>query len=402
MNMKTWKNGLLRDAGQWVGGLTPSMANNQFWDNGTVPWASPKDFRGPVISRTKCMLTTTALDGTSLKYIPKDSVLVVFRSGILRNRFPVATAGVPLTINQDIKACLTSKKVNPYFLADYLRLNESNILRDCAKVGTTVESIDLEAFLNFPMPLPEKSVQNCVMELLSTWDRAIEQTERLIAAKRRRKQGLMQQLLTGKRRFRAFGKPHSNSGESNDWPYVKVKALFEIRSTKGNPNLPVLSVTQDQGVVLRSSLERKINMSDTNTGGYKLVEPGDFVISLRSFQGGLEYSTIRGIVSPAYYVISPKGPICSSFYKHFFKSKWFVKHLAAVIIGIRDGKQVNYGDFASMRIPYPSLGQQQKIADCLDSCDRELETLCRKRDVLKEQKKGLMQQLLTGKVRVRL
>jgi len=281
-------------------------------------------------------------------------------------------------------------------------LNESSILRDCAKVGTTVESIDLEAFLNFPIPLPEKKVQDCIIGLLSTWDRAIEQTERLIAAKRRRKQGLMQQLLTGKRRFKEFGKPLSNSDKVNDWPYIKVKALFGIRSTKGNPNLPVLSVTQDQGVVLRSSLERKINMSDANTGGYKLVEPGDFVISLRSFQGGLEYSTVRGIVSPAYYVISPKDPICSSFYKHFFKSKWFVKHLAAVIIGIRDGKQVNYSDFASMKIPCPSLEQQQKIADCLDSCDRETEVLCQKLDTLKEQKKGLMQQLLTGKVSVKV
>lgn len=378
------------------------MANRQFWDNGIIPWASPKDFRGSVISKTKCMLTTKALDETNLKYIPKDSVIVVFRSGILRNRFPVATTGVPLTINQDIKACLVSKNVNPYFLADYLRLNESSILRDCAKVGTTVESIDLEAFLNFPIPLPEKKVQDCIIGLLSTWDRAIEQTERLIAAKRRRKQGLMQQLLTGKRRFKEFGKPLSNSDKVNDWPYIKVKALFGIRSTKGNPNLPVLSVTQDQGVVLRSSLERKINMSDANTGGYKLVEPGDFVISLRSFQGGLEYSTVRGIVSPAYYVISPKDPICSSFYKHFFKSKWFVKHLAAVIIGIRDGKQVNYSDFASMKIPCPSLEQQQKIADCLDSCDRETEVLCQKLDTLKEQKKGLMQQLLTGKVSVKV
>ncbi len=257
--------------------------------------------------------------------------------------------------------------------------------------GGLVPSIPPRAVLNAKVPIPPIDVQQQIASILSTWDRAIEQTERLIAAKRRRKQALMQQLLTGKRRF---------SGEDvREWRYVKATDLFQNRSLKGHNTLPVLSVTQDQGVVLRSSLERKINMSDENTGGYKLVEPGDFVISLRSFQGGLEYSEVRGIVSPAYHVIHSKEELCPAFYRHFFKSSWFIGHLAVAVIGIRDGKQVSFDDFSSMKIPCPSPAEQRRIAGCLDCCDHEIDALRKKFEALKKQKKCLMQQLLTGKVR---
>jgi type I restriction enzyme S subunit len=134
---------------------------------------------------------------------------------------------------------------------------------------------------------------------------------------------------------------------------------------------------------------------------FKLVEKGDFVISLRSFQGGLEYSYYRGLVSPAYTVLKPKMPINEEFYKQYFKSHDFIGHLAIAVIGIRDGKQISYEDFCIVRIPYPAIEEQSAVADVLSTADEEILLEKEKLETLRFQKKGLMQLLLTGKIRIK-
>ena len=143
-------------------------------------------------------------------------------------------------------------------------------------------------------------------------------------------------------------------------------------------------------------------MPEGDTKGYKLVETGDFVITLRSFQGGLEYSYYRGLVSPAYTVLKPTKQINNEFYRHYFKSYNFISHLAVAVIGIRDGKQISYSDFSFLKLPYPKIPEQQKIAQVLSTADAELTNLQAQLAKLKLEKKALMQQLLTGQRRVKL
>lgn len=138
-----------------------------------------------------------------------------------------------------------------------------------------------------------------------------------------------------------------------------------------------------------------------STAGYKLVEKGNFVISLRSFQGGLEYSDYRGIVSPAYTVLSSKKEIHSGFYRHFFKSYIFIeKYLSVAVIGIRDGKQISSTDFDTVKIPYPDMEEQIKIASQLDTARQEIDLLKELLEKYRCQKRGLMQKLLTGEWQV--
>lgn len=180
-----------------------------------------------------------------------------------------------------------------------------------------------------------------------------------------------------------------------EWETLKTGEIFKNSSSKNHPNEELLSVTQDSGVIPRNMLERRVVMPDGSTKGYKLVEPGDFIISLRSFQGGLEYSSYRGIVSPAYTIIKNIRPICDDFYKHFFKSIKFINQLDSSVIGIRDGKQISYQVFKEIDIPYPPIEEQQKIAEILSSVDEAIE---KTEAVIKQTemvKKGLMQQLLT-------
>jgi type I restriction enzyme S subunit len=242
--------------------------------------------------------------------------------------------------------------------------------------------------------LPPLSEQKKIAEILGCWNSGIERLENLIAAKWIQKKSLMQQLLTGKKRFKEF--------KGQKWKYFKASELFRSFSKKNNDDEELLSATQDKGVVPRRILDGKVMSPEGSLKSYKLVEPGDFVISLRSFQGGLEYSEYRGLVSPAYTVLKPNMEINNSFYKHYFKSYDFIGHLAVAVIGIRDGKQISYDDFAFLNLPYPPIKEQQKIASVLNASDREIELLCDKLEALKTQKKGLMQKLLTGKIRVKV
>ena len=166
-------------------------------------------------------------------------------------------------------------------------------------------------------------------------------------------------------------------------------------------NEELLSVTQDRGVIPRSMLEGRVMSPTSGTYGYKLVEPGNFVISLRSFQGGLEYSKYRGIISPAYTVLSPLRKINDDFYRHFFKTYIFVeKYLALAVVGIRDGKQINFEDFKSIKLPLPSLPEQERIAQVLNTAWQEIHLLKKLVEQYRTQKRGLMQKLLTGKWRI--
>ncbi len=243
------------------------------------------------------------------------------------------------------------------------------------------------------IPLPPLPEQKAIARVLSTWDETIQKTEQLIAQKELRKKWLMQNLLTGKKRLKGFG---------GEWKKLGAGEIFKSITKKGFADEELLSATQDRGMIPRTMLEGRVTMPTTGTEGFKLVEIGDFVISLRSFQGGLEYSYYRGLVSPAYTVLKPKKPINKEFYKQYFKSYEFIGRLATAVIGIRDGKQISYDDFCIVKIPYPSIEEQTAIARVLQAADKEISLLKVKAEKLREQKKGLMQVLLTGKKRLKI
>jgi type I restriction enzyme, S subunit len=282
------------------------------------------------------------------------------------------------------------------YLLQYLQLNR---LRNKGGQPLVSQSA-IKAKQAATPPLPE---QKKIAEILSTWDEAIDQMRRLIDAKKRRKKALMQQLLSGEIRLSRFGKSKKKHLRfPGDWQRLRARELFEVRSVKKQNHEPVLSVTQDLGVVPRDTVERKIAFSEANTQACKLVEPGDFVISLRSFQGGIEASSYRGIVSPAYHVIRPTRKVDNTFYRYYFKCHDFIGHLVVAVIGIRDGKQVSYNDFAFMYLPYPSTEEQRAIGRILAAIDEDLKVCRRKLTALEKQKRGLMQKLLTGEVRVKV
>lgn len=242
-------------------------------------------------------------------------------------------------------------------------------------------------FFKIKLVSPPLKEQEKIAEILSAWDDGIETLEKLIEQKEILKKATMQKLFF----------------EKESWKMMRFDKIFKDFCKKNCPRERLLSATQENGVIPRDMLSGKVMSPEGSLDGYKLIEAGDFVISLRSFQGGLEYSKYRGILSPAYTVLKNIIDIDKDFYRHFFKSYKFIeKYLSISVIGIRDGKQISYLDLSSVKIPYPLLEEQEKIGKILNCYDEEIQLLNSKLEKLKEQKKGLMQKLLTGQIRVKV
>lgn len=173
-----------------------------------------------------------------------------------------------------------------------------------------------------------------------------------------------------------------------DWDgTVRAKDVFKNHTDKKhNGDFEILAATQENGIVPRSQIEIDIQCSEEGINGYKKVSKGDFVISLRSFQGGIEYSEYDGIVSPAYTVLQPVREISDGYYRNYFKTASFIQRLNGAVYGIRDGKQIGYQDFGDMYIHCPPLDEQKKIAEILAQCDRVIQL---KENQLEAQKKEI-------------
>lgn len=286
-------------------------------------------------------------------------------------------------------------KVYPLFMDYYSRTPQMINQIDRQSYGVTDfrKRLYWDSFAPIGCILPPIEEQQKIAAILTAQDKVIELKEERLAEKQRQKKYLMQQLLTGKKRLPGF---------YGAWSFPKAKELFQSVSDKDhNGDLAVLSSTQDRGIVPRDEVDIDIKYDACSLVNYKKVSKGNFVISLRSFQGGIEYSTYTGLVSPAYTVLSSRKEISDGYYKQFFKSTDYINRLNVTVYGIRDGKQISYEDFGRLRIPYPPIKEQDAIAEVLSAADREIELLQQDIEQEKQKKKALMQLLLTGIVRVK-
>ncbi len=188
------------------------------------------------------------------------------------------------------------------------------------------------------------------------------------------------------------------------WGLVKIKYCFNERSQKGYPDEPILSATQSDGVIPQSLYENRVVVVNKDFDKLKLVKVGDFVISLRSFQGGIEYAYYQGIISAAYTILEPINKEYSPFYKHLFKSHPFIQLLQTCVTGIREGQNINYPLLSKNYIPIPPIEEQQEIVshieNKLSSINSLIEELQSQIEFLNEYKQRLIADVVTGKINV--
>ena len=294
--------------------------------------------------------------------------------------------------------------VPEYFQLFMAHINDTRLLEGYT-TKTSIAHLTREKLIELPVKTPPLPEQRKIAQILSTWNKAITTTEKLINVSKQQKKSLMQQLLTGKKRLRSSPKDGAETGKAfeGEWEYVRAGNIFSTRSNKKhNSDLPILAITQDQGAIPRELIDYKVSVTNDSISGYKVVEQGDFIISLRSFQGGIEYSRYRGICSPAYVILYPKIEIVDAFFIYHLKSHPFIQAMKSRLEGIRDGKIISYKYFSEIKLPQPSLVEQQQIASVLAASDKEIAVLEAKLAHFKQEKKALMQQLLTGKRRVKI
>jgi type I restriction enzyme, S subunit len=185
-----------------------------------------------------------------------------------------------------------------------------------------------------------------------------------------------------------------------DWTLQRGKTIFAQRLTKGNPSEILLAATQRYGMIPQSEVEGVVQIKeDTDIQQFRTVHKKDFVISLRSFQGGFEYSQYEGVCSPAYQVFYNTTPICHNYYRFLFKSEGFIQKMNSMTVGIREGKNIQYSDFANSLIPIPPIEQQCRIADYLDRKCSQIDSIIAKQqeviEKLKEYKLSVITEVVT-------
>ncbi len=286
-----------------------------------------------------------------------------------------------------------------YALATFQYLMYSGVFSSIATKTTSVAHLGVSRFANLEILLPPLSEQHQIANILSICNHAIDLTSQLITAKQQHKRGLMQQLLTGKKRFPNF--------QTQPWLEASFGQIFRAKSIRNTGSLIQNPITVGKYAIRPQNEHFNRIVASDNLENYNIIEKGDFVYDpMSAYYGafGRYEMDEPGIVSPVYRVLQINSGYDSDFIKHFIKSHYIAYQLSANSSqGNREGKRrtIQSEAFDSISFKIPQIDEQQAIARVLNTCDNELVLLERKLALLKKQKQGLMQQLLTGKIRVK-
>lgn len=363
--------------------------SDEFVDKG-IPYISANCFINNKIDIERCKYLTKERAMTFKKGVAKNGDVLFAHNATVG---PVAFLDLPyefaiLSTTATYFRCDLKMLSNRYWLhflqSSYFVKQYSRIMKQTTRCQVPITE-QRKLFAATPT-LPE---QKKIAVFLSSVDARISQLTKKKSLLEKYKKGTMQKIFKQEIRFK-----DDNGNDFPDWQEFKAKDVFKSHSNKcHNGDLPILAATQESGMVYRNTIGKTIQSSEASVRSYKIVEVGDFVISLRSFQGGIEYSNVHGICSPAYTILKPKFKIELLFFKFYFKKEDFITRLSATVVGIRDGKQISYDAFSGMKLNIPFEAEQKKIANFLTALDKKIYLANKELEKAQEFKKGLLQQM---------
>ena len=267
-----------------------------------------------------------------------------------------------------------------------------------SKVHFFVESAAIpqltgEQIASYKIAIPPFPEQLLIENYIQLWDTAIEKQSELVEKLKLRKRALMQQLLTGKKRL---------PGCCGEWKEVKLGDVFDERNETNRDDLPLLSITGDKGVIYQSDSDKR-DISNDDKSKYKRICPNDIGYNtMRMWQGRSALSELEGIVSPAYTIVTPRENVNVEFMAMLIQQPRVVYDFWTHSQGlVSDTLNCKYPDFCQVKVRIPTKQEQIAIASVLVKADKEIELAKDKLANLLSQKRGLMQQLLTGKKRIK-
>ncbi len=377
-------------------GMTPYRGRPEFY-KGNIPWISSGELNYNTITKTNETITDNAVKETNLRLYPKGTFFIAI-TGLEApgTRGKCAINGVPATTNQSCMAFEQIDEIDTLYLFYWYNKYGVPLYYRFAQ-GTKQQSFNNKIVEKFQFIAPTLPEQQKIANFLTVVDSKLQTLKKKKELLAQYKKGVMQKIFSQELRFKpALSEVEGNDEGNNfaDWEVKNGNDVFDSVSDKNhNSDLPILAITQDYGAIPRDMIDYQMTVSEKSVASYKVVQVGDFIISLRSFQGGIEYSDYKGICSPAYIILRPKITIDRTFFKYYLKTKSYIKELNRKLEGIRDGKMVSYKYFSEIKLPYPCIEEQTKIANFLSAIDDKI-TSCELLIANAEKyKKGLLQQM---------
>jgi len=397
-----WKYELLDKLTVRCSGHTPSKSYPEYW-NGGVKWVSLTDSHRldkGYIYETDKEISEEGIKNSSAQSHPPETVILSRDAGIGKS----AVLAESMAVSQHFIAwiCDNKKTLHSWFLYNWLQLNKPEFERQA--VGSTIKTIGLPYFKKLKILAPPFSEQKKIAQILSTWDKAITTTEQLLANSQQQKKALMQQLLSGKKRLL----DENDMRFSGEWPTVRLGAIAEMNSG-GTPkssveeyyggNIPWVSIADmtRKGKWI-SSTQKCLTGAGLENSSARLYPKNTVLYAMYASIGECSIANVPVSSSQAILGIRPKENLDYEFL-YFFLSSFKEK----IKLQGQQGTQsnLNAGMVKALKIKLPPKTEQRAIATVLSTADSEIKLLNQKAEALKTEKTALMQQLLTGKRRVK-
>ncbi|MEQ9378778.1 MAG: restriction endonuclease subunit S [Imperialibacter sp.] len=395
-----WAHLRIKEIGKITSGTTPLRSNSLYHSHGSIPWVKTTDLNNSVILETEEKVTEIALKETSLRVYPKETVLVAMYGGF--NQIGrTGILGIEATINQALSAITVNKdEIDPIFLLNWFNAKVGlwKNLAGSSRKDPNITSKDVGDFPFIKPPLPE---QKAIAQALGVVDEAIQKNDQLITQKELRKKWLMQNLLTGKKRLKGFG------GEWRECSYEKLLKVVR-RPVKWDENklYKLVSVRRRSGGIF---FREALYGHQIKVKGLRTTEVGDFLFSKMQIVHGASALVTKefeeAMISGSYIATIAKDPklLNMEFFNWYSKLPYFYHQTLISSYGVHIEKMTfDFDTFLQLEMMLPSHQEQTAITQVLQAADQEIQLLRAKVEKLREQKKWMMQQLLTGKKRLRL
>ena len=356
-------------------GNTPSRLNKEHF-KGTVNWISSGELKEHYIYSSKEQISEEA--AKSLKLLPVGTfVIAIYGLEAEGVRGTGSITQEPSTISQACMSFIPKGVIENEFLYSWYK-KHGNVIGIRYAQGTKQQNLSYDILEKFRIAYPNTKEQEKLNKFISLLDERIATQSKIIEDLKKQKSAIIEKLYS-----EIQGKEYS------------YRQLFEIINERNNrlEFSNVLSASQERGMVSREDLNLDIKFERSNINTYKIVRDGDYVIHLRSFQGGFAFSNIVGVCSPAYTIMRPKDLLEYGYLSYYFTSRQFIKSLVIVTYGIRDGRSINVDEWLDMKIVIPTKERQRHIVRTIKVFENRIENEEMYASCLLKQKQHLLRQM---------
>ena len=407
-----WDSCNLKFISKIYAGGTPDRNRLDYWVKGEIPWINSGAVNQVIIKEPSEYITELGLKNSSAKYIPVNS-LVMALAGQGKTKGMVAYTSIETTYNQSM-AAIVPKNYHYKFLYYWLDSNYQNIRNLTG--GDNRDGLNLAVLSNIPCPKISIVEQTQIVSFLNTEttriDNLIAKQEKLIELLEEQRKSIISHAVTKGLNPNA---PMKDSGVEwlgdvpESWEVIPSKFYFTERKEKAVNGDKQLTASQKHGIIYQDEFiaeNGRVMVVMKNPEILKKVRPNDFVISMRSFQGGLELSSLEGSISSAYVMLKPDlSLINTEYFKYLFKTPRYIQSLQSTSNLIRDGQALRFNNFSQVKLVLPPKSEQQEIVEYLDKEKNKIDNLIYKQktliEKLKEYRASIISHAVTGKIDVR-